>query len=69
VGRNTAAVGLVVMASCTSTVVSGEPGPVLCFAMFVLLLLGVSLVNIGARGESSVSDALMRLRTWTVLLL
>jgi hypothetical protein len=32
-------------------VVSGEADLVLCFAMFALLLLGVSLINVGARGE------------------
>ena len=50
VRRNTAAVGLV-MASCAVTAVSGEEDPVLCFAMFSLLLLAVSLINMGARGE------------------
>jgi hypothetical protein len=50
VRRNTAAVGLVV-ASCAIAVVSGEAEPVLCFAMFALLLLAVSLINVGVRGE------------------
>ena len=50
VRRNTAAVGLV-MASCAVTAVSGEEDPVLCFAMFSLLLLAVSLINMGACGE------------------
>ena len=50
VRRNTAAVGLV-MASCAVTAVSGEEDPVLCFATFALLLLSVSLINIGACGE------------------
>jgi hypothetical protein len=50
VRRNTAAVGLV-MSSCAVTVVCGEADPVLCFGMFALLLLAVSLINIGARGE------------------
>jgi hypothetical protein len=51
VRRNTAAVGLV-MASCAVTMlVSGEEHPVLCFATFALLLVGVSLISIGARGE------------------
>ena len=50
VRRNTAVVGLI-MASSAFTVVSGEAGPVLCFAMLALLLLGVSLINMGARGE------------------
>ncbi|CAO2205971.1 unnamed protein product [Urochloa humidicola] len=48
--RHLAAVGLV-MASCAVTAVSGEAGPVLCFAMFALLLLGLSPVNIGALAE------------------
>jgi hypothetical protein len=47
---NTAAVGLI-MASYAVTVVFGEADLVLCFAMFALLLLGVSLINVGARGE------------------
>jgi hypothetical protein len=51
VRRNTAAVGLV-MASCAVTMlVSGEAHPMLCFATFTLLLVGVSLISIGARGE------------------
>jgi hypothetical protein len=50
VRRNVASVGLV-MASCAFTVVSGEEDPVLCFVMFALFLLGVILINIGARGE------------------
>jgi hypothetical protein len=50
VRRNTAIVGLI-MASCAVTAVSGEEDPVLCFAKFALLLLTVSLINIGARGE------------------
>lgn len=49
--RSTATAGLV-MASCAVTAVSGgEADPVLFFAMFTLLLLGVSLVIAGARGE------------------
>ena len=45
VRRNTAAVGLF-MASCAVTMlVAGEAHPVLCFATFVLLLLGVFLIN------------------------
>jgi hypothetical protein len=50
VRHNTAAVGLV-MASCAVTAVSGEEDPVLCFTTFALVLLAVSLINIGARGE------------------
>jgi hypothetical protein len=50
VRSNTAAMGLV-MASCAITVVSGESDPMLCFGMLAVLLLGVSLINIGARGE------------------
>jgi hypothetical protein len=50
VHRNIAAVGLF-MASCAFTVVSGEEDPVLSFGMFALLLLGLTLINIGARGE------------------
>ena len=48
---NTAAAVGLVMASCAVTVVSGETEPVLCIAMFTLLLLGVSLINVGARAE------------------
>jgi hypothetical protein len=48
--RNTAVVGLI-MASCAVTVVSGEAEPVLCFAMLALLLLAVSLISMGVRGE------------------
>jgi hypothetical protein len=44
--RNTAGVGLV-MASFAFTVVSGEEDPLLCFGMFTLLLLGLTLINIG----------------------
>ncbi|KAG0522773.1 hypothetical protein BDA96_07G066500 [Sorghum bicolor] len=50
-GANTAAAVGLVMASCAVTVVSGETEPVLCIAMFTLLLLGVSLINVGARAE------------------
>ncbi|CAO2189542.1 unnamed protein product [Urochloa humidicola] len=48
--RDLAVVGLV-MASCAATVVSGEAGPVLCFAMLALILIGLSLINIGVTGE------------------
>ncbi|CAD6246914.1 unnamed protein product [Miscanthus lutarioriparius] len=48
--RNTATVGLA-LASCAVTMVSGEAHLALCFATFALLLLGVSLTSIGARGE------------------
>ncbi|CAO2205950.1 unnamed protein product [Urochloa humidicola] len=48
--RNLAVVGIV-MASSAVTVVSGEAGPVLCFGVFALFLLGLSLINIGALGE------------------
>jgi hypothetical protein len=40
-----------IMASCVVTVVSDESDPVLCFGMLAVLLLGVSPINIGARGE------------------
>jgi hypothetical protein len=50
VRRNTAVVGLV-MASCAVTTVSSEADPMLYFGMFALLLLGLTLINIGARGE------------------
>ncbi|CAD6246905.1 unnamed protein product [Miscanthus lutarioriparius] len=50
VSRNTAAMGLI-MTSCAVTVVSGESDPMLCLGMLAVLLLGVSLINIGARGE------------------
>ncbi|CAL5008036.1 unnamed protein product [Urochloa decumbens] len=45
-----ALVGLV-LASSTVTAISGHAGPVLCFAMFALLLLGLSLINVGVTGE------------------
>ncbi|CAO2200719.1 unnamed protein product [Urochloa humidicola] len=48
--RHLAVVGLV-MASCAVTAVSGEVGQVSCFAMFALLLLGLSLINIGVISE------------------
>jgi hypothetical protein len=50
VRRNTTAMGLVV-ASCAVAAVSCEAEPVLCFVMFDLLLLAVSLINMGVRGE------------------
>jgi hypothetical protein len=50
VRRNTTTVGLVV-ASCAVAAVSCEADPVLCFVMFGLLLLTVSLINMGVRGE------------------
>ncbi|TKW08662.1 hypothetical protein SEVIR_6G038700v4 [Setaria viridis] len=49
--RNVAVVGLV-MASCAVTAVSGEAGQVLCFGMFALLLLGLSLISVGILGLS-----------------
>ncbi|CAL5010619.1 unnamed protein product [Urochloa decumbens] len=48
--RNLTVVGLV-MASCAITAVSGEAGPVLCFGVFALFLLSISLINIGTLGE------------------
>ncbi|CAO2209963.1 unnamed protein product [Urochloa humidicola] len=48
--RHLAFVGLV-MASSFLTAVSGEAGPVLCFAMFALFLLAMSLISIGVTGE------------------
>ncbi|CAL4997090.1 unnamed protein product [Urochloa decumbens] len=51
--RHLAVVGLV-MASCAVAAVSGEAGPLLCFAMFALLQLGLSLINIGTPGEQLV---------------
>jgi hypothetical protein len=50
VHRNTTAVGFV-MASCAVTMASDKEDPVVCFGMFALFLLGLTLVNIGARGE------------------
>ncbi|XP_072150706.1 uncharacterized protein [Setaria viridis] len=50
-GHNLAVVGLV-MASCAVTAVSGEAGQVLCFGMFALLLLGLSLISVGILGLS-----------------
>jgi hypothetical protein len=37
--------------ACAFTVVYGKEDLVLCFGMFTLSLLGVILINIGARGE------------------
>jgi hypothetical protein len=48
--RNTAVVGLVMTSCAVTMLVSGEAHPVLCFATFALLLFGVSLISIGARG-------------------
>ncbi|RCV29790.1 hypothetical protein SETIT_6G041300v2 [Setaria italica] len=50
-GRNLAVVGLVV-ASCAVTAVSSEAGQLLCFGMFALLLLGLSLIGVGILGLS-----------------
>lgn len=47
--RHLTVVGLMV-ASCAVTAVSGEADPVLCFAMFVLFLLALSLINVGVLG-------------------
>ncbi|RCV29795.1 hypothetical protein SETIT_6G041800v2 [Setaria italica] len=47
--RNLAVVGLV-MVSSASTAVAGETGPAFSFMMFVLLVFGVSLINIGVHG-------------------
>nr|XP_034600056.1 uncharacterized protein LOC117860786 [Setaria viridis] len=44
--RNLAVVGLV-MVSSASTAAAGETGPAFSFMMFVLLVFGVSLINIG----------------------
>ncbi|KAG2577169.1 uncharacterized protein LOC120677687 [Panicum virgatum] len=48
--RHLAVVGLVV-ASSAVTAVSGEAGAVLCFGMFALLLLALSIIAIGVLGE------------------
>ncbi|CAL4997087.1 unnamed protein product [Urochloa decumbens] len=48
--RHLAVFGLV-MASSAVTAVSGAAGPLLYFAMFGLLLLGLSLINIGVTDE------------------
>ncbi|KAJ1267576.1 hypothetical protein BS78_07G066700 [Paspalum vaginatum] len=48
--RDLALVGLVLLSSAI-TAVSGEAGPVLCFSMFVVLMLGVYLIGIGTLGE------------------
>ncbi|RCV29794.1 hypothetical protein SETIT_6G041700v2 [Setaria italica] len=47
--RNLAVVGLV-MVSSASTAVVGETGPAFSFMMFVLLVFGVSMINIGVHG-------------------
>ncbi|CAO2187221.1 unnamed protein product [Urochloa humidicola] len=50
--RNLAPVGLLMSScACAVTAVSVEAGPVLCFAMFALLLIGISLINIRVTGE------------------
>ena len=48
--RHLAVVGLA-MASAAVTAVSGEAGPALCFGMFALLLLALSLITIGVPGQ------------------
>ncbi|TVU43073.1 hypothetical protein EJB05_09509, partial [Eragrostis curvula] len=48
--RNLEAAG-VILASSAFTVVAGEASSELCFSMFALLLLGISLIIIGIRGE------------------
>ncbi|OEL36876.1 hypothetical protein BAE44_0002105 [Dichanthelium oligosanthes] len=47
---NLTVVGLV-MASSAVTAVSGEDAPVICFGLFALLLLGLSMINIGVLGD------------------
>ena len=39
------------IASCAVAVVSGDAGPVLCFGMSALLLLGLSLISVGILGQ------------------
>ena len=48
--RNLTAVGLF-MASCAVAAVSGGAGPVLCFGMSALLLVGLSLISVGILGQ------------------
>ena len=48
--RHLAVLGLVA-ASSAVTAVSGEAGAVLCFGMFALLLLALSIIAIGVLGE------------------
>jgi hypothetical protein len=44
--RNVAVVGIILSSAAVTAASTGEAGPVLCFAMFPLLLLGLCLVNI-----------------------
>jgi len=39
------------MASCAVAAVSGGAGPVLCFGMSALLLVGLSLISVGILGQ------------------
>ena len=48
--RNLTAVWLF-MASCAVAAVSGGAGPVLCFGMSALLLVGLSLISVGILGQ------------------
>ncbi|KAL6838855.1 hypothetical protein ACP4OV_031291 [Aristida adscensionis] len=48
--RGLALVGLII-ASAAATALAGEADPVLCFGCFALLLVGISLITIGVRGQ------------------
>ncbi|TVU43063.1 hypothetical protein EJB05_09499, partial [Eragrostis curvula] len=48
--RNLAVAGLL-LASSAVTAVAGEASPVLCFCIFALFLLGISVMAVGVRGE------------------
>ena len=45
--RNLALVGLLMASSAVSAAADREAAPVLCFCAFALMLLGISLLNIG----------------------
>jgi hypothetical protein len=45
--RNLALVGLLLASAAATATADRETGPVLCFSAFVLLLIGLSLLNVG----------------------
>ena len=49
--RHLPVVGLVIASCAVAAVSGGEAGPVLCFGMSALLLLGLSLTTIGILGQ------------------
>jgi hypothetical protein len=49
--RNLAVVGVMLSSTAVTAVSAGEAGPVFCFAMFTLFLLGLCFMNIQVLGE------------------